>query len=215
MKITFITHSSFLIESQDKALLFDYYGEGRIPETDKELIVLSSHSHADHYNRCIFTLEAKAYLLSDTIRLKEVPEEKRSITHRVHAKEKVEVEGISFTMYGSTDIGVSFLFRLEDKEIYFAGDNNIWYWDEEDEHFIEEFEANISGIRHCDIAFLPVDPRLGEHLMMGAEDFERLLHPDIIIPMHMWKDYSAGERAKASLKAEVLAAEAEGQSWEI
>ena len=32
MKVTYIYHSSFAVESEKCVLIFDYYGEGRLPE---------------------------------------------------------------------------------------------------------------------------------------------------------------------------------------
>ena len=49
LKITFIYHSGFAVETPDCTLLFDYY-RGDIPEfaAEKPLYVFSSHKHADH-----------------------------------------------------------------------------------------------------------------------------------------------------------------------
>ena len=50
MKITYIHHSSFLVELESVYLLFDYT-EGVIPglKREKPLLVLESHRHGDHY----------------------------------------------------------------------------------------------------------------------------------------------------------------------
>ena len=55
MKITYIHHSSFLVEMEQIALLFDYF-EGEIPEIrqDQLLIVFASHRHGDHFSPGIF-----------------------------------------------------------------------------------------------------------------------------------------------------------------
>jgi L-ascorbate metabolism protein UlaG (beta-lactamase superfamily) len=66
MKITFIHHSSFLVETENLYLLFDYF-QGTIPVLDpnKPLYVLASHSHHDHYNRRIFDLASRPCAPSD------------------------------------------------------------------------------------------------------------------------------------------------------
>ena len=75
LKITFIYHSGFAVETLDCTLLFDYY-RGDIPEfaAEKPLYVFSSHKHADHFNFQIFDLAEKYkeihYILSDDIRKK-------------------------------------------------------------------------------------------------------------------------------------------------
>ncbi len=204
MRLTFITHSAFLLEGDKAALLFDYYGEGTLPKTEKPLYVLSSHFHKDHYNSCIFNINAAGYILSDTIKLKDIPENKRGITVRVHEGEKMNNDCFTIKTFGSTDCGISFYITLDKKNIYFAGDNNIWYWDEEDEHMKEDFFKAIEGMGSVDIAFLPVDPRLKENAFLTIEAFDKIYSPDIIIPMHMWKDYSISEKAKEHVEKVLL-----------
>ena len=59
MKITYIHHSCFLVETDSCYYLFDYE-KGRLPDMDaaKPIFVLSSHGHADHYTADIFSLLA-------------------------------------------------------------------------------------------------------------------------------------------------------------
>ena len=58
MKITFIKHSSFMVEMEHCAMLFDWF-EGLIPsiEEGKPLVVFASHSHDDHFSPDIFKLD--------------------------------------------------------------------------------------------------------------------------------------------------------------
>ena len=60
MKVTYLNHSGFLVETETKVLLFDYYTEGArkvyfdpkdYPE--KDIFVFVSHAHEDHYDRRI------------------------------------------------------------------------------------------------------------------------------------------------------------------
>ena len=55
MNITYICHSSFLVETAVCYYLFDYY-KGALPplKTDKPILVFASHSHSDHYNPAVF-----------------------------------------------------------------------------------------------------------------------------------------------------------------
>ena len=57
MKVTYINHSGFLVETRLVNLLFDY-GEGELPKMSEEkpLMVFISHSHRDHYNPAVFHL---------------------------------------------------------------------------------------------------------------------------------------------------------------
>ena len=61
MRVVFIFHSSFLVELEKSVLIFDYYGEGRLPKLskDKDIYFLNSHGHGDHFNRNIWELQKK------------------------------------------------------------------------------------------------------------------------------------------------------------
>ena len=72
MKITYIHHSSFLVELEHVSMLFDYYA-GQLPEIrkDRPLVVFASHFHGDHFAPVIFDLakdrEDVNYVLSKDI----------------------------------------------------------------------------------------------------------------------------------------------------
>ena len=73
MKVTFLYHSSFLVELSQCTLLFDWYG-GTIPAYDKSkpLYVFASHHHGDHYSPEIFSafgMEIVWHVLGNCIRL--------------------------------------------------------------------------------------------------------------------------------------------------
>ena len=57
MRVTYLSHSGFLVEKDDACFLFDYY-KGGIPDIDREkqLFVFVSHGHYDHYKKEIFRL---------------------------------------------------------------------------------------------------------------------------------------------------------------
>ena len=55
MKITYINHSGFLVETENCYYVFDYY-KGDMPRLDKskEIVVFCSHFHQDHFNPKVF-----------------------------------------------------------------------------------------------------------------------------------------------------------------
>ena len=56
MKVTFIEHSGFMVESRNYIYLFDYIG-GNIDKaikSDKKIYVMVSHVHDDHFSKIIF-----------------------------------------------------------------------------------------------------------------------------------------------------------------
>ncbi len=102
------------------------------------------------------------------------------------------VEGLVVKTLKSTDEGVAFVVEVEGKTIYFAGDLNHWHWEGESKQYNEEMANNyhkelalLPG--HLDIAFVPVDPRLGSFYSLGAKDLVETVSVDMLVPMHMWK----------------------------
>ena len=74
MKVTYIGHSGFLVETSGCSLLFDYY-QGQIPRLrqDTPLFVFVSHSHSDHFNPEIFSIKGPDtihYIISREISLR-------------------------------------------------------------------------------------------------------------------------------------------------
>lgn len=195
MKITYINHSGFFLETEDVAILIDYWN-GDIPKTNKKLLVLSSHSHKDHFNKEIFNLSATRFILSNDIKRRKLPEEMKEKITFVKKGEKHLIEGIEFTICGSTDQGVSFYFTLENKTIYHSGDNNIWYWDSEDEFMKEAFLKNIKYFNQVDIAFIPVDYKLTNYEFLTIDSIYDNKKAKTIIPIHLWDRYELTDKAK-------------------
>ena len=129
MKVTYIHHSGFLVETNRFYYLFDYES-GELPtlDIDKSIYVLSSRSHGDHYNPDIFNILNKLEMkhikavLSDDI---ETP--KNVDTLHVSANQCYELAmNLKLTTYKSTDLGVAFLIEEDGTLIYHAGDLNDW-----------------------------------------------------------------------------------------
>ncbi|MBQ6734025.1 MAG: MBL fold metallo-hydrolase [Lachnospiraceae bacterium] len=88
-------------------------------------------------------------------------------------------------------------------QIYFAGDLNAWNWDgdEEDMALIKIYHEELARIsdRIFDLAFIPLDPRLGEDYSQGITDFFDVCGCEarVIAPMHMWGQYEVTTKARA------------------
>ena len=140
MKITYIHHSSFLVETEENYFLFDYF-EGKLPQLkeDKPLLVFASHRHGDHFSPVIFDLvkthASTGFVLSDDIWKRRVPEELMGKTYFIGPEEELDLQapftgpsGVKIRAFKSTDEGVAFLIETEGKRIYHAGDLNNWVW---------------------------------------------------------------------------------------
>lgn len=208
MKITYIHHSSFLIETDSASLLFDYF-EGTLPEipVEKPLYIFSSHRHGDHFSEVIFDLakgrENCSFILSSDIWTKRVPVELRDRTVSLEPDQTWNDAVLSVETYKSTDEGVAFWCWVDGKEIYHAGDLNHWYWEGEDENWNRDmtaaYRAEIEKMRgrKADVAFLPLDPRLEQWFYLGIDDWMRVADTGVIFPMHFWEQFDVAERLKA------------------
>ena len=208
MKVTYIHHSSYLVETDSVTMLFDYF-QGELPEIPekKPLYVFASHRHGDHFSEVIFELAKKyentIFVLSYDIEEKRVPEPLRGRTYFLKPDEIWEHEELKVETYRSTDEGVAFWCSADGKEIYHAGDLNHWYWDGEDEQWNKDmtaaYRSEIAKMRGrtADVAFLPLDPRQEQYFYLGIDDFVKEVHVKHIFPMHFWDQFDVGERLKA------------------
>lgn len=207
MKVTYIHHSSFLVETDHTCLLFDYF-EGTVPEIPREkpLYIFASHRHGDHFSKVIFDLADMAdkvtYVLSTDIWRKRVPEPLREQTVFLAPGEKKTLDGLTVEAFRSTDEGVAFWCSVDGVEIYHAGDLNHWYWEGEDEKenadMTAAYRSEIAKMagRTADLAFLPLDPRLEQWFYLGIDDFMKTAGAKKIFPMHFWEQYDVAKRLK-------------------
>lgn len=193
VKIEYIYNSGFTIETKNHFLIFDYY-KGDIKISHKKTTVFVTHSHADHYNPAIFHFKDNInYVLSDDIKVN------KDVSF-VKPGSEIQVDDLDIKVFGSTDLGVSFLVSVDGLDIFHAGDLNWWYWEsntpEEKENMEKEFKAEVSKVKglNVDICFFPVDPRLENAYDMGGEYFIKEISPRYFIPMHFGDNYDVTSR---------------------
>lgn len=199
MKVTYIYHSCFLIETQKYYYLFDYY-KGTLPNLncEKPIYVFSSHFHSDHYNPTIFSLLKEQGMknihavLSKDISPNRYPEEIPVTTVTHHQQYSLEEDLFVETLF-STDEGVAFMLSCPEGTLYHAGDLNDWVWEEETEQYNKQMTGTyrheiekIKG-RHIDLAFLVLDPRQGKDYARGITYFLQQTKTKKVFPMHYWE----------------------------
>ncbi|MBR5122499.1 MAG: MBL fold metallo-hydrolase [Anaerotignum sp.] len=145
MKVTYLHHSGFSVETETKVLLFDYYTEGArkayfdpAAYPEKDIFVFVSHAHEDHYDRRILdwgNLPNVKYVLSFDVRTMMGFE--GEVLH-VQPHEEYTFDGITVKTLQSNDEGVAFLVKADGKTIYHAGDLNWWHWNGEPDFFNED-----------------------------------------------------------------------------
>ena len=162
MKLTYIFHSGFVLETEQSILVFDYWMDPSgvmdgVLRSEKPMYVFSSHFHEDHFTKEIFEWKKQkpniTYILSKDI-----------YKHRRASKEDADVwlakggtwsdDTISVWALGSTDSGVSWIVETEGHRIFHAGDLNNWYSkflsddNPDQERYSFEMEETFNPIAH-------------------------------------------------------------------
>lgn len=221
MKIYYIYHSCFIVETDSSFLIFDYFKNKNeirqdfdfikllddIFKSPKSLYIFSSHSHQDHFNNEILSWSKEKkdsyYILSSDIKLYQ------NINNLYVTKQNDEfsLNKITVNTFGSTDQGVSFLVKVDGLNIFHAGDLNWWKWMDDTEEEEKEMENGFKGIIkdilikdvNIDVAFFPVDGRLEDNYSCGGQYFIEQLNPKVFIPMHFWEDFNITSKFKKLL----------------
>jgi L-ascorbate metabolism protein UlaG (beta-lactamase superfamily) len=126
----------------------------------------------------------------------------------------------------STDEGVAFVVTIDGLTIYHAGDLNWWHWEGEPDDWNAEmgasYRAQIDQLqgREIDLAFVPVDPRLGEQYAWGLTYFMRTLAVGHVIPMHFGEETAVVDRlladtAVSPYRSKILPLTARGQVGQV
>ena len=199
MRITYIHHSGFLVETRRCYYIFDYES-GALPAMDPEkpVFVLSSHSHGDHYRPEVFDLlrdagiqNVRAVLSHDIV----PPEGVDTLSVLPNAQYTLNPRQ-TLTTFRSTDLGVAFLVEDEEHLIYHAGDLNDWVWEGEPETWNAQMTADYRrqirllgealGQRSVDAAFVVLDPRQEADYDRGMCFFLEHIVAKQVYPMHYW-----------------------------
>lgn len=209
MRLTYIYHSGFAIEADGYAILIDYFKDtGHTPdkgfvhdellERAGPLYVLVSHFHIDHFNPEILKWKAYKkdiiYIFSKDI----LKRGKASKDDAIYMKkgDTWKDENINIEAFGSTDSGISFLIGAEGKLLFHAGDLNNWHWQDEStpeevadagKQYLQELSQLVKRTDQLDLAMFPVDPRMGNNFMLGAQQFVDRIKTSIFVPMHFWE----------------------------
>lgn len=184
--VTYHKQSGFSVETDEHLLIFDYIGGAlNVPVPNSNAIAFVSHAHSDHYSHTIerWFEEKRLQLIAGY----DVP----TCGIRMKPGDFMSMDGVHITAYGSTDAGVSFFIEVDGARIYHAGDYNFWHWRDEStqeevlqaEHAFVDILDKIKK-EAIDLAFFPVDPRMGGEYDEGALRFVEAVRPKHIIPMH-------------------------------
>ncbi len=199
LSVTFFYHSCVAVETNSVYLLFDYFPEkphSKIPFPDnKKIYLFASHGHGDHFHPDIFkegfAPSPISYVLSDDIKTQA---QGKAISW-VKPDQSYQIDDLIVNTLGSTDAGVSFLITVNGFKIFHCGDLNWWHWErftkEEQERERIDYQREISKLYNhsIDLAFVPVDPRLGNASHLAANYFIDKIRPRYLVPIHLRTDF--------------------------
>lgn len=234
MQVIFLHHSSFLIEVDDKVLIFDYFNGDKVPEyhftgkiptyeRDTEIYMFSSHRHQDHFDLdCLKLVDMYPnihFIFSKDIRLSKNYLTKHGfdlsvlehITFIGPDQKKKIVDGLMVSTLRSTDVGVAFYVDAWGVTLYHAGDLNDWKWEGAGDLINGKMQRDYRFWIHklakkpINFAFVPMDPRLKQHQFLGIDYFVRTTDAEYIFPMHMWQDYSGIKAYKKQITNKSMA----------
>lgn len=223
MNVTYLGHSGFLVEIDDAYFLFDYY-KGAVPQMDrsKKLFVFVSHAHYDHYSRNIYDFRkdfAEIYYILSSDITAEAEE-----VYSIKPNEEMNLGGCRVRTLRSNDEGVAFLIHYHGRTLYHAGDLNWWHWEGEPKEYNtgmrRSYQAEINKLQKekIDVAFVPVDPRLGEQYCWGIDCFMKRTETKHVFPMHFWGNYEIFDRlmlehCTQEYRDRIIKIEQEGQTF--
>lgn len=201
-------HSGFTVESETHMLIFDY-SEGTLPRLPmkKKLYVFVSHVHEDHFDPSILDICKEhpnvRFILSHDIPRSMI--RAHGITEYITAEPGMDIRPESrfrIKALPSTDRGVAYLAGCMGRNIFHAGDLNLWLWEGMSEAEIyamtmrfREYTAPLRAF-WIDTAFIPLDTRQGIYSFLGFDYYMKHFRIKHAIPMHFFGSHRIVEDLK-------------------
>ena len=201
MEITYLLNSGFMIRDENILLVIDDCddpsgaADAAYDRDDYDnFYVFVTHAHFDHFGTHIraYAPKISRYVFSSDIkhtkRVKIFPSNK--ITYIKRSSQWTD-DVLKVKTFDSTDVGISFLIEFPSgKKIFHAGDFNWWHWTDDTRENLELAEKvfkrqlkKMDGLE-ADVAFFPIDGRLGLSQEMGAIEFVQRTNIKNFVAMH-------------------------------
>jgi L-ascorbate metabolism protein UlaG (beta-lactamase superfamily) len=185
-----VTHEEF-------QLFFDVISDiGEFVDFSKKIFIFVSHSHSDHFVKSLIQFKTGKvhYIFSE-----DVPTEGFKNVLTMKPGDQLKIAGLSINAYASSDLGNAYAVSFAAINVFFAGDLNWWHWENAGTaaNFAEEklFKDIVDTIdvKSFDIAFIPVDPRLGDAYSWAGEYFLERFDIRHFIPIHFGTNFAITE----------------------
>ena len=201
VKIVYVFHNCFALMFNDKVLVFDYpelLGEKarnfvRDIVRNKELLVMISHSHIDHFSKEFLKLKnyAKRFTCIVSRDVGVVCSDARKQCRVVSEGEELSLDGVLIKVLGSSDLGVSYFLKMDNLKVYFAGDNSDWRRPSIPREFneiiwrtfsrvVEELRRNVGNL---DVLFANLCVECNDYGGLGK--LCKTFNPKLLVPMHL------------------------------
>jgi len=197
MRVTYLGHSAFQVETHGKSILIDPYLEGnpRAAADPKKIdahLILVTHAHGDHLGDAIAISKRTGAPIMAVYEVANYCEQQgaRTIDGHIGGVNKLPFCEVKYfpAFHGSTtndgvSLGMpcSYVLTVEGKHIYHAGDTSLFG------------DMSLIGDEFAlDMALLPI----GGHYTMGIDDAvraQRRLRAKVVVPMHYstWESINA------------------------
>lgn len=182
----------------------------RLLSTSKPIYVFSSHFHEDHFTREIFEWRKLktdiTYILSKDITRHRRADKSEANVWLAKGGSWCD-SNINVRATGSNDSGVSWIVDVDGRRLFHAGDLGNWYarfltddfrggeiysWEfgmmidpiKEEKRYLGELKDISKVATSFDVAFVPVDGRIGNGYTRGARQFIEQFGIGLFVPMH-------------------------------
>lgn len=222
IRITHIFHNCFVLDVGSSSYVFDIPAErfrtgkavGALHEAiaDKDVTVLFTHSHLDHFAPDFMDVcegaRSLCAIISDDIE-EMYPNLTFDNSLIVEPDEKYCFEGLEVETMLSNDLGVAYVFRTrEGVKIYNGGDLACWDWEtssQTERNFARSFfkeAVNKVAAKKVQITFSNLDRRL--HNLAGGPQLVEAVQPQVFVPTHAFgrTQWLEGVHEKLGLEAD-------------
>lgn len=187
-KLTFLSHSCFMVEGASTRIVFDPFLTGNPlavskPGEIKVDYIILTHGHGDHFGDSVEIAKSNGATIIAPNELALYCESKGATVHPMHiggahhfpfGRVKLTIAHHGSAVPDGTYTGepAGILLTMDDKTFYHAGDTGLFY----DMKLIGE-------MNQIHVAALPI----GDNFTMGIDDAVKateFLQPDMVIPIH-------------------------------